>query len=256
MILRYIGGKLKAARDLLSLAPASYAEFREPFAGNAPMLWVVPETVKRWINDIDPDLIRYHRAMQNRKHPVIDQVLSLADGITDADSLVRQWQISKLEWYFYNSVPDYIFANRFAYGQILRRSRRGLCSYSYRYKSNGLHVLTRERMEEARRIYHGVKITRKDYSALLDAPGKDVWIVIDPPYFLGDIDHGGPIYEHNFTRGDHVRLRDRLLACNHKWLLTISLCSLSQRLYLDEGHPKWKWYTRPYSYSATLEVTV
>ncbi len=60
MNLRWNGGKARAARDLWSLAPSRVAEYREPFAGNASMLWQIPTNVKRWINDIDPSTTRHY----------------------------------------------------------------------------------------------------------------------------------------------------------------------------------------------------
>lgn len=252
MNLRWIGAKAKAARDIMSLAP-EFSEFRDCFAGNASLLWHVPVTVRRWINDIDPDLIRYHRAMQDKDDDVIDRFVELQKQIRTADDMRRLWTLAKIEWYHYQSVPHYMLVNRLAYGQICRRSRRGLCSYSFKYKDSGLDPLTRERLERSRSIYQRVRITRGHYAKLLDAPGKDVFILVDPPYYLGDeMDHGGKLYEYDFSLADHEELRDRLLACRHRFLLTISHCSLSHRLYVADG--KFRVLTRRYTYSATKEL--
>jgi DNA adenine methylase len=245
MNLRWNGGKAKAARDLWSLAPSRVAEYREPFAGNASMLWHVPTQVKRWINDVDPDLIRYHLAMQSRSD-YIEELLALRERHHTADDLKRAFSLAKIEWYFYDCPVAYFFLNRLCYGQVVRRSRNNVATFWYSMMNNGFNAITRERLEASRGIYKGVQITEGNYWDLIDAPGEDVWLMLDPPYLLRN--KGSAIYEYDFDVRQHEELRERLGACKHRWLMTIGNCGLSHRLWVNDG--RFNVYNRKYTYSS------
>lgn len=245
MNLRWNGGKSRAARDLWSLAPSGIAEYREPFAGNASMLWHVPTGVRRWINDVDVDVVRYHKAMQSRPD-YIEEILALKNSFATADELKHAFQLAKIEWYFYDCPVAYFLLNRLCFGQVVRRGRNNLATFWYSVMDNGFNAITRERLERSRRIYEGVRITQRDYGDLLDAPGSNVWIVLDPPYLLRHQESA--IYEYGFDVRQHEELRERLGACKHRWLMTIGNCGLSHRLWVKAGD--FNVYNRKYTYSA------
>lgn len=244
MNLRWNGGKLKASFDLRSLLPMEFDEYREPFAGNASMLWVIPPDKKRWINDIDRDVVAYHRAMQSQTD-YVDAIIELQAGLETATEMEHQFNLSKVRWYFYDDMVAYFLLNRFAYGQMVRRSRNNIASFSYAYLQDGFRPITRTRLEQSRQIYQGVRITQRPYWELLDAPGDNVALMLDPPYLLSQ--DNSSIYEYDFTVEDHEELRDRLVACKHKFVMTIGNCGLSHRLYVRGSD--FNIYTRKYGYS-------
>ena len=242
---RWNGGKLKAARDLWSLAPSRVAEYREPFAGNASLLWTVPTNIKRLINDVDPDLIRYHWAMQSRPE-YVEEILNLKARHESADDLRHAFDLAKIEWYFDNCPVAYFLLNRLCYGQVVRRSRNNVATFWYSMLDNGFNAITRERLERSRDIYQGVEITNGDYWDLLEKPGEDVWIMLDPPYLLRNQDSA--IYEYDFDVKQHEELRERLGACKHKWLMTIGNCRTSYRLW--DGDKRFNVMARKYTYTS------
>lgn len=245
MNLRWNGGKTKAARDLWSLAPSKVAEYREPFAGNASMLWCVPKQIKRWINDIDADVIRYHKAMQSRPN-YIDDILALKERYQTADELRHAFNLAKIDWYFYNCPVAYFMLNRLSFGQMVQRSRNNIATFSFSMMDNGFNAITRNRLEKSRQIYQGVNITQGDYWNILDAPGKHVWIMLDPPYLLRE--SSSAIYEYDFDIKQHEELYERLTACKHKWLMTIGNCGASHRLWIKDG--RFNVLNRKYTYSS------
>ena len=89
------------------------------------MLWHVPTNVKRWINDIDPDLIRYHLAMKSRPD-YIEEILSLTEESQTTDALKHAFNLAKIEWYFYDCPVAYFLLNRLCYGQLVQRSRNNV----------------------------------------------------------------------------------------------------------------------------------
>lgn len=233
MILPFPGSKTNAARDLLSFA-GSYAEYRDVFCGNASMLWSVPTTKTRWVNDCDPDQVAYLRALKSQKD-YIDEIMDLRDRFmpATADEQRREFAIRKLHWWETGCPVSYWFCRCLSHGQIFRRSRSDLAAFSRTELRTNFTQWTRERVESARRILQGVKITNTDYSALLDEPGENVLAFIDPPYYITT--HGQPLYEHELTKAQHIELYERLCACCHPWILTINICGLTHKLYEKSG---------------------
>lgn len=252
MLLPYPGSKTNVARDLLSLAPVGFREYREVFAGNASMLWVVPQTVKRWINDIDPDLVRFLRALKACRGFIGELADLRARFIGQrVDDQKQEFMLRKFDWYMTGNPVSFWFAHAFAHGQILNRRRRDIATFARKQAKhdNNLGQFTPERMERARSILRGVKITTGDYSALLDAPGDDVFVLADPPYFSANWQ---PLYSYVFGKREHEELYERLSACNHRFLLTIGHCGLTHKLYVRSG--KFNVYRMPYRYCSVFRA--
>ncbi len=224
MVTRYPGSKGKVARDLWSLRPPHVAEYREPFCGNASMLWVVPTSIPRWINDLNPAMVRllqslktysFHRRMKEWTAPV-----------RNADDVVTRFDKAKVRWVLEDDPAAYLYLSRHALGQFIMKDRSNIASCGYHYLRDGTRPLAPDRLLRAKRILRGVKITCGQYYHLLDAPGNDVWILIDPPYPAK-----GRLYAHDMTTAEHHELRDRLLVCPHKFLMTMGDCGLTHKLY-------------------------
>ena len=81
---------------------------------------------------------------------------------------------------------------------------------------------------------------------VLDAPGDDVILYIDPPYYYPQ--HGNPIYDWDMSESDHRDLADRLAVCKHRFVLTINICGLTCELYEESG--RFEVFRMPYRYSA------
>ena len=54
-------------------------------------------------------------------------------------------------------------------------------------------------------------------------------INFDPPY----VNKGSQLYKNSFTKEDHTRLRDRIAACDKRWIVTYDVCDLVKELYSD-----------------------
>jgi DNA adenine methylase len=251
MLLPYPGSKTNVARDLLSLAPVGFKEYREPFCGNASMLWAVPMAIKRWINDIDPDLYVFLRALKACRG-FVGELADLRERYLNAtvDEQRQEFAIRNFDWFMTRDPASFWFAHAFAHGQIVSRKRPDIASFGSKGHHGNLGQFTRERMERARSILRGVKITNGDYSALLDAPGDDVWVYLDPPYYLTG--NGQAMYPFDLTKRQHEELYERLSACNHRFLLTIGHCGLTHKLYVRSG--RFNVYRMPYRYCSVFRA--
>lgn len=239
MLLKYPGGKGRAgSRELISLFPHEYSEFRSCFAGNEPLLWHVPTTVKRWINDVDPDLISYWKALRDDKN-YCKKFFNLLDSIESADELVEAFEAAKHKVVFDRDPVAYLFLRRLAHRQIVSRDRPNFASFSYQYMLDGLRPVKPVKVKEAQAICKGIKITCGSYKKVLKAPAKNALIFIDPPYHTES--DASPIYHHEMNPEEHKELRNHLAKLNprtHKFMLTLGLTELTEQLYVNDAAAK------------------
>jgi DNA adenine methylase len=225
-----MGRKLRLAEQLWALRPRVIGEFRDAFTGSASFLWQAPRNIPRWINDLDSDLIGFHQAFQSDAG-LIDRLVEAESffASADAESALSEFNLCKYRWYFDGCMASYYIIRRFAAGPIVKRSRPNLASFSFA-QFEPFRPSKRDWLEDARRAYVSLKITQGDYAAVLDAPGKDTFVLIDPPY-IPPTSKSEDFYDCGFTIRDHFELRDRLRACPHRWMLIIGDCRLARDLY-------------------------
>ena len=239
-LLRYPGAKSKAAPLLSSLFPVEFSEYREVCAGSAGVLPYVPFDVRRWINDINADVMSVHEYVRDdpdANHAILEMVRRL----DTPEKRKAAFQEAKTEL---ASGPDplsYLLVNRLAHKAIVSRNRYSRDSESWlaslddlynRDTTNGLKALTSSRVAFWVDMLQGVHTTTTDYTEVLCAPGDGVFCFIDPPYLLGE--QSGRLYEYDWSRDDHRRLFTLLRECPHKFLLTIHRSPLTLKFYLSD----------------------
>jgi len=262
-LLRYPGGKSKVAPLLSSLFPLEFQEFRDVCAGSAGVLAYVPRDARRWINDMNADVMSVHEFVRDdisAKQAILDMVRPLdspekrAAAFSGAKHRLEQG-LDPL---------SYLLVNRLAHKAIVsrRRSKKGadswLASLDHRYNRDnrhGLKALTASRVDFWAEALQGVRTTTADYTVPLTAPGDDVVCLIDPPYMLGKA--SGRLYEHDWSRDEHRKLFDLLRDCPHKFLLTINRSPLTLKLYSSDDfrtpfRKKKGFRMRPREYLYTL----
>ena len=84
------------------------------------------------------------------------------------------------------------------------------------------------------------QITNLDYGHLLEKPGKDVFIFLDPPY-LSNRDsklYGKKGNLHTFF--DHKRFAQLMKDCPHQWLITYDDCEEVRNNFSFASIHEWK----------------
>ena len=250
MILRYNGGKIKAAPLLKSLLPLDYKEYREPFVGGGALFAKIDPSIKRWINDVDPGVVQVYRELK-RNPRFVEHILTLKNKLETADDVHREFQLAKLDFGIDGDPLAMVCLNRYAFGQFVKREqRRNIASCSFHHLRNGMKPLTRERLTKARELMRRTRITCGDYGDLLEAPGVDVAIYLDPPYWLSNSVHGQPLYQYDLSEQNYYELEERLRACRHQWLLTLGDDELTYRLFIRPG--RWNIFRRGYRASGVI----
>jgi len=242
MIYRYIGGKSKAAiqKQIQSLAPKTYKEFREPFVGGGSTFFNIDQSIPRWINDLDTNLISVYLSLRDR----YDQFIALCQEIephTKEESVPPPIYNKRMRDIFYKMIDDdvdpalkYYFVNRVGFSGRVRYDIRSRLYFS---NPSGWNIIKTDKLKKASEILQNTKITCGSYFDLMfgqGLQGEDVWIYIDPPYYKNTLlTESSKLYAHNFTENDHLNLAANLKYCKHKFLLSYDNCDFIKNLYKD-----------------------
>ena len=81
------------------------------------------------------------------------------------------------------------------------------------------------------------KITNLDFQPIIEAPGKDVFLFLDPPYYTANKLYGNACRLHDF---DHQRLAEVLKQTDHKFLITYDDCPEIRDLYQWANVQTWQ----------------
>lgn len=230
-MLRWPGGKKKPARTILSYAPEDFEEYRDPFVGGNGLLMSLPLGKKIWLNDKSDWVVKFWTWIRDDPN-CIDDIMrrkEICSRITEEVAARQFFTDCKVRFLLNYNPLDYLSINLWAVSAIVTPRRRDIASFSSLLTRDKWDAISEHKIQAYHEKLRGAKITCGDYSVLLDAPGKKVWLFIDPPYLIAD--HVNPIYHHNFTREDHEELARLLKGCRHDWFLTIGDSEFSEKLY-------------------------
>jgi len=217
-IFRYPGGKTKkSVREwILSHAPSSFSEYREPFVGGGGIFFSIDPDKSRWINDADECLLSVYRALKERPQDFIDR----CRGISVYDKSKREQEFARLKKEFDKIAFDenadpalrFFFVNRTVFGGRVNYERKSRLYFS---KPEGWTETILDRLSDICPKMSGVNITCGDYSDLLKKEGKDVWIYCDPPY-VKPLKSTSLLYRYNFEKIEqHERLAHEFSTSPH-----------------------------------------
>jgi DNA adenine methylase len=218
-IFRYPGGKSGLRAKIMRLAPAHFTEYREPFVGGGWVFFGIPKGKRRWINDKDEALMAVYRALRDDPVKFIracQQIKPLEVGEGNERLKAFFDQFAKDEGM--DPALRYYFLHRITFGGLPSRIRYGAVHPS---NPEGWNIVADDRLWQAAGLLCNVKITDGDYLPLLQAPGDDVWIYCDPPYYVNNrLGKHSQVYAHVFSEEQHVLFAEHVRACPHKVLVT------------------------------------
>ena len=247
MIFRYPGGKSKKSvrEKIFNRFPKEYAEYRETMVGGGGIFFNVPDCKKRWINDVDSNLMSVYTALKNNPEDFIKKCKEISP---DEDLKVKFYQIIDD-----NSIDDalkYFFINRTVWAGRVNYEIRSRLYFS---NPQGWKIINTNKLDKAAKLLSCVKISNLNYKELLSEPGEDVLIYVDPPYYLNTkLNKNSRLYRYNFEIEDHKELCEEIKKCQHKIILSYDDHSFIRKLYkgfnfgrgLGSSHSryeKWKY---------------
>lgn len=231
MMLRWPGGKRKSARYLLSLAQRwgwTPKEVRDPFCGGNGFFLELPPGIDVWLNDKSEWVAWFWRwFLFASESEVVNRIMertTLCLPMTEDQARAYFTRCKVRIRQKYDPI-DYLTLNLWAVNAIVSPLRKDIASFSPLLKRNAFEHVSEAKILRYRRAPVNVRaVTVGDYSRLLWTPGKDVLLLIDPPYVSTKpwrIYPGG-----DFTYEDFLLLESRLSRCDHRWLVT-------------SGHARW-----------------
>lgn len=220
-IFRYPGGKSKdnVRTWIMEASPDAYVEYREPFVGGGGVYFGIHKIKKRWINDVDEELISVYRALQCDS----DKFIELCRAVPAYDDK-KAGERDRLAAVFHDLIQNitkdralrYFFINRTVFGGRVNYHNRSRLFFS---NPEGWSNSILDLLQSAATLLQNTNITCGSYEAVFLEPGDRVWIYADPPYVMS-LDRSSQLYCHIFDDEDHERLASIIKKCPHKVALS------------------------------------
>ncbi|WP_193195629.1 DNA adenine methylase [Nostoc sp. MG11] len=218
--LRYPGGKSKAINQIVEYLSESFAEFREPFVGGGSVFIYLKQKfpdLKFWINDLNCELFLFWKCAQSDIANLVKEVRHIKDKYTNGKLLFLELtsvdvnNLSDLE-----RAVRFFVLNRITFSGTVESGGFSQEAFHKRFTDTSI-----ERLEKLENILtENVQITNLDYSYLLNAEGKNVFLFLDPPYYSATksklYGKDGDLH----TSFDHQRFAELLSQCHYPWLIT------------------------------------
>ena len=215
--LRYPGGKSKALKQILPIIP-KFGEFREPFVGGGSVFFALKQLhpdKKFWINDFNKDLSLFWKYCKEDADKLISESQKAKENDkTDGEELYNQLIQEKNLSDFQRALRFFIL-NRITFSGLVESGGFSKQAFRLRFTDSSI-----ERLKKASQVLQGVEITNEDYEKVVNGPGEEVFIFLDPPYLSktksklygkkGDLHEGF----------DHKRFAEVMKRCKHKFLIT------------------------------------
>jgi DNA adenine methylase len=202
---------------ILERFPESFSEFREPFVGGGSVFIAVRQQFPQarvWINDLNADLVAFWQTARDDLAALVRELRRIKDLALDGRILYEDWRSRKCESTFERALRFFVM-NRITFSGTTDSGGYSSAAFQTRFTSSSL-----DRLERLGVVMHGVNITNLDYRAVVDAPGHDAFLFLDPPYLSATSSRlygkSGDLH----TGFDHARFARTLRECPHPWLVT------------------------------------
>ena len=231
-VLRYPGGKSRIIYYLFrkNMLPENIKEYREGFLGGgscALAFSVMYPGIPVWVNDLYYNLFAFWTQLQKNPDPLINRLLELKDEACRAEGVE---ELEKKHRALYADMRDLIntsdddfdlatafyVLNRSSFGGFTEQNKNAFIRDSY--KNTIFSQSKIKKLANISQIIQPWRITNQDYRDLMEAPGEDVFVFLDPPYLIKDMLYGKDKEMHtSFCHEAFVK------ACKdtpHNWMIT------------------------------------
>lgn len=219
--LRYPGGKSRAIKQIANYLPKSFLEYREPFVGGGSVFFYIKHTsptIKYWVNDLNKDLYCFWKAVRLNLEQLVEKIEYYKDNYTNGKALFQELtnnQVNIENLTIDERAVRFFILNRITFSGTVESGGFSQEAFDKRFTDSSI-----ERVANLKDTLQDVQITNFDYSVLLEAPGDEVFLFLDPPYLSATASrlYGKRGILH--TSFDHQRFAKVLQKCSHKWMIT------------------------------------
>jgi DNA adenine methylase len=226
--LRYPGGKSRAVKIITPLIP-QFSEFREPFVGGGSIFLQLKQSYPQnrfWINDLYTELSNFWQQAQVDVSGMVAQIIHWKTQFIDGKTLYQFLLDNFSRFNMLEKASAFFIFNRITFSGTTEAGGFSEQAFQKRFTLSSI-----KRLAELKAVLPQTIITNIDYSALVSAPGKDVFIFLDPPYFSATksalYGKRGTLHK-NF---DHQRFAEVMRTCEHRWLITYDDSSYIRELF-------------------------
>ena len=215
----WVGGKKSLRDEIIVRFPLEYERYIEAFGGAGWVLFHKTPEKFEVFNDANSNLVNLYRCVRKNPRKLIKKLMFMINSRDDFRCIVEQRRRG-----LFSRFRDFDRATKFYY----------LIQYSYGHKTDQYCCRPVSMwkkfplIERAAERLQSVASENRDFEELIklyDRP--DSFFYCDPPYydtesFYKDVD---------FTREDHIRLRNTLLECEEKFLVSYNDCPEIRELW-------------------------
>lgn len=237
--LRYPGGKQKAIELISAKFPARFAEYREPMVGGGSVYFrarTLELAQKYWINDLFEELVAFWRTVQNQElcERLIFELEELRQSFSSSEEIKEYFLAARNEETDceFRVAKLFFFFNRVTFSGTTRAGGFSSAASTNRFTASSI-----ERLRFLPIALSETKISRVDFEELIAAPGNDVFLFLDPPYYTANRLYGKKGSLHNF---DHERLASALRKTKHRFLITYDDCPELRKMYSWAKIEEWQ----------------
>ena len=228
------------AETFVGLMP-NFDEYREPFLGGGSVYLATRQLrpgKAYWVNDLYYDLYCFWKESQDDIGLLSREIRETRDYWTvgECSDLGGKYMYEKLVADIQAYEPEEVLDKAIAFFIINRVTFSGTSlsgGYSQESFDKRFTPSSIDRLEKIGPLLQDTKITCLDYGELLRAPGDNVFIFLDPPYYTAT---KSALYGKNgeLHKGfDHERFADEVKNCPHKWMITYDNCDYVRETYKD-----------------------
>lgn len=224
-ILRWPGGKVKACKRILSMFPESAKEYREPFLGGGSVFLAAHSlgfAEKYWLNDLDEDLIAFWQFIQGDEYRKLVERLMSIKSIYDIRMLRDLHSQLKENSHQYLSHFDRAF-KLFFLNRVSFSGTTKMGGFSKESAKDRFNMSSIKKLHDLHLVLDNVAITNTQFDICLKRGGDDVFIYLDPPYYVPKGLYPASV--------DPEYLAQSLRSCGHKFLMTYDDCPEIRKMY-------------------------
>ena len=244
--LRYPGGKSKATKTLSPWFPENFKEYREPFIGGGSVAFYATQAypdASVWINDLYVPLYNFWVQLRDHGEELSDRIKEIKTKASDfatqdeKDAAHKQLFIDTKELINQQDGIDravsFFILNKCSFSGLTENSTFSVTASASNFSFVGI-----EKLKEYSKLMKNWEITNIDYSEVMNAPGEDVFVFLDPPYDIKDFLYGKNREMHKSF--DHERFAEDVYNCPHEFMITYNLNDRLCELYKDYHLREWK----------------
>jgi DNA adenine methylase len=236
--LRYPGGKNRAIKFIDPLIP-EFKEFREPFIGGGSVFFHIKQKFPDktfWINDLYYKLFEFWTQSQSNLEQVVAQVQAWKTEYKDGKILHRFILDNFSEFTELEIASAFFVLNRLTFSGTSESGGYSKQAFEHRFTPSSI-----DRLSLIDTVLADTKITNLDFQEVVEAPGEDVFIFLDPPYYSAT---KSALYgkNGNMHKGfEHERFAEVMKNSDHKWLITYDNCEYIRDLFSFANVFTWEF---------------